>query len=253
MGPMQGLVNLLTGLERAPRGSRENGAVPEPPTPRRAEPRRYTPPEVNVPLLVFDAVMLIAASVAAVLAANATDSSAPSVAWLTGFSALTILFLGSFGLYQPQFISHYLDDVRAIIAGTAIAAMALSFIRILGTDDANIADQAVRVWIFATAYMVAGRGGLAIVRARRLREGEGGQRTLIIGAGRVGRLVASRLGERPQFGLEPVAFLDHDPLDTGDELPLPVFGGDIVDVEDPTEFSAELEAVIESLQIDHVI
>ena len=55
--------------------------------------------------------------------------------------------------------------------------------------------------------------------------GEGVRSTLIVGAGRVGALVAKRLLDTPELGLRPVAFLDKEPLvDTFDELGVPVAG-----------------------------
>jgi exopolysaccharide biosynthesis polyprenyl glycosylphosphotransferase len=57
---------------------------------------------------------------------------------------------------------------------------------------------------------------------------------LIVGAGRVGRLVAKRLLERPELGLLPVGYLDREPLEVGGEGRLPVLGAswdfdDVVD------------------------
>ena len=65
--------------------------------------------------------------------------------------------------------------------------------------------------------------------------------TLIIGAGKIGHLVANRLLEHPEFGLRPIGFLDKEPLDHA-ESPVPILGA-----------SWDLEQVIEEHGVDHVV
>ena len=64
-----------------------------------------------------------------------------------------------------------------------------------------------------------------------------------MGAGKVGHLVARRLTERPEFGLQPVGFLDNDPLVIeGRATTLPVLGA-----------SWDLERILEENDVEHVI
>jgi exopolysaccharide biosynthesis polyprenyl glycosylphosphotransferase len=56
-----------------------------------------------------------------------------------------------------------------------------------------------------------------------LRRGAGAP-TLIIGAGRVGHLIAARLLAKPQIGLRPVGFVDDDPFDVEEAAGVPVLG-----------------------------
>ena len=73
--------------------------------------------------------------------------------------------------------------------------------------------------------------------------GEGASRTLIVGAGNVGRLVATRLCVHPEMGLKPVGFLDKTPLYSSEELhDLPVLGA-----------SWDLDEVVREQGIEHVI
>ena len=49
--------------------------------------------------------------------------------------------------------------------------------------------------------------------------------TLIVGAGRVGRLIAKRLLAAPELGLKPIGFLDKEPMDPSDgAVTVPVLG-----------------------------
>ena len=66
--------------------------------------------------------------------------------------------------------------------------------------------------------------------------------TLVVGAGSVGRLTASRLLEHPEFGLRPVGFLDKEPLYGSGESELPVLGA-----------SWDLSEVIRRHGIEHVV
>ena len=55
--------------------------------------------------------------------------------------------------------------------------------------------------------------------------GRASGRRFIVGAGRVGALVAKRFLDNPELGFRPVAFLDKEPLvDTSRELGIPVAG-----------------------------
>jgi FlaA1/EpsC-like NDP-sugar epimerase len=78
---------------------------------------------------------------------------------------------------------------------------------------------------FACAYVAAGRIALYWSQTRAGADGESVRPTLIVGAGRIGAVVARRLMSVPQLGLKPVAFLDKEPLvDTEEELGVPVVG-----------------------------
>jgi exopolysaccharide biosynthesis polyprenyl glycosylphosphotransferase len=82
---------------------------------------------------------------------------------------------------------------------------------------------------------------LAGLDALRWLQGNGARRMLIVGAGQVSRGAARRLSERPGLGLEPVGFLDLDPL-AGDEHDPLVLGA-----------SWDLDRVVDEHRIDSVL
>ena len=103
--------------------------------------------------------------------------------------------------------------------------------------------QGIRAWAFAAAYLAAGRVALHWSRAQAYRHGESFRPTLIIGAGKVGRLAASRLLSQPQLGLKPIGFLDKEPLLAEDDsLPLPVLGA-----------SWDLDRIVEQYGVEQVV
>jgi exopolysaccharide biosynthesis polyprenyl glycosylphosphotransferase len=73
--------------------------------------------------------------------------------------------------------------------------------------------------------LVAGRGALfALVRAVR-RHGFVAHPTLVLGAGQVGKQIATALVDHPEYGLRPIGFLDSDPLLPDADRPAPLLGG----------------------------
>jgi exopolysaccharide biosynthesis polyprenyl glycosylphosphotransferase len=199
---------------------------------------------------LFDGLVLTLAMVATHLSAAPSGNQPPPLGWSVAFVFTALIALAAAGVYRPRINVQFLDDLRGIVAATAIAAMAISFVRVIVSDDINTASQEVRAWLFAATYLTAARAGFRLVQARRRREGLWAEPTLIVGAGRVGRQVAGRLDARPEFGLRPVAFLDDDPLQLEDEPPLPVIG---VGGGDSQALAARLESAINDLDIKHVI
>jgi exopolysaccharide biosynthesis polyprenyl glycosylphosphotransferase len=112
-----------------------------------------------------------------------------------------------------------------VAVATTIAAMAVLSLRALLGDSQDVLAESLRPWAFAFVYVAAGRAALYWSQSRSREHGESIQPTLIVGAGRVGELVAKRLLENPDLGLRPVAFLDKEPLaDTQHSVGLPVVG-----------------------------
>jgi len=202
----------------------------------------------------IDVVMLAIAAAVSVATAPAAGLSTDVVA-LVVFCVSVLLALAFLGVYRPSYAPHFLDDARSILAATAIVAMAMTFMRVLIFDNPQAAAQAARVWLFASTYLLAARAGTHLVEMSRRRDGLHGQRTLVVGAGAVGRQFAGRLIERPEFGLRPVAFLDDDPIEIegGAPLSIPILSSSIEDEGDGSLFGSGLEAAIEEHSIGHVV
>ena len=103
--------------------------------------------------------------------------------------------------------------------------------------------QTAQTWILAAVCLSVGRTGLFIARARAIARGEGGRPTLIVGAGRVGHLVARRLHGAPRVRPAPGRLPRQRPArDRGRARPtLPVLGA-----------SWDLERVLEEHDVEHV-
>ena len=112
-------------------------------------------------------------------------------------------FCAARGMYGSRLRYELLEDLRVVLVATSLAAIAVLLLRGAHLGAARpLAAQVIRTWAFATAYLAAGRVALHWSRTKAYRHGESFRPTLIIGAGKVGRLTAKRLlvapGARPQ-------------------------------------------------------
>jgi exopolysaccharide biosynthesis polyprenyl glycosylphosphotransferase len=154
-----------------------------------------------------------------------------------------LCFFALRGTYAPRIWPALLENLRGVVAVTSLAAMAILSLRELFGAPADLAAQTIRPWAFATAYVAAGRIALHWSQAQARRQGEATRPTLIVGAGRIGRLIAKRLLAHPELGLKPVGFLDKEPMEaTGGGVTVPVLGA-----------SWDLDEVIHDHDVEQVI
>jgi exopolysaccharide biosynthesis polyprenyl glycosylphosphotransferase len=193
-------------------------------------------------VVALDATMLVAAALAADLGARAAGVPRVPFAWLLVFPVALLISLNVRSFHTLRIRVQVLDDVRGIVTTSALVAMAVLAARLLVNDRSDdVAAQMLRLWAFSAIYLSSGRVALDWAQVRARRTGEAGRPTLIIGAGRVGRLAARRLLAHPEFGLTPAGFLDKEPLDDP-RSEIPVLGA-----------SWDLEGVLERHRIEHVL
>ena len=190
--------------------------------------------------LLVDVVMLGVAMAAVVLTAPAADDPVESPVWLVTLPLIVLALLALHGMYGPRIGPRFLDDAAYIVAATAVAVMAITFARIIFTAEEVPGSQGLREWFFAAACLTAGHAALTGAATRVRRKHGGGRPTLIIGAGRVGHLLAKRLLVNPEIGLRPIGFLDAAERRGGLAVPLL---GDI----------SNLEQVVVEHRIEHAI
>jgi exopolysaccharide biosynthesis polyprenyl glycosylphosphotransferase len=165
------------------------------------------------------------------------------VGWVVVFAGLVLAAFAMRGMYRARLRAELLEDLRGVVAATSLAAMAVLTLREVLTEPPDLAAQVIRPWAFATVYLAAGRIALSWTENRAHVHGEALRPTLIIGAGRIGRLAAKRLLDQPELGLNPVGFLDKEPMDVpDDDTVLPVLGA-----------SWDLDRVVEEHGIQQVL
>jgi exopolysaccharide biosynthesis polyprenyl glycosylphosphotransferase len=192
--------------------------------------------------LSLDCVMLASAAGATALGAHHSNLPRTSTLWLGAFSLLVLGAARVRGMYAPRLRLDVLDDLRGVITVTSLAAMIVLSMRVLFAQDDGLAAEVLRPWVFATVYLGAGRTALSWAQSRARATGELVRPTLIVGAGRVGRLMARRLLEHPELGLRPIGFLDKEPLDDAGGPMLPVLGA-----------SWDLDRLVADYGVQHLI
>jgi exopolysaccharide biosynthesis polyprenyl glycosylphosphotransferase len=169
--------------------------------------------------------MLLLAALATLLGGHAAGVASPPARVTVAFGLICLALYWSRGLYRLRFRIHTLDDLRSILVATSIAAMIVLTGRVFSGSPVDLDTETARLWAFALAYVSAGRLAWYWAHQRAHEAGESVRPTLIVGAGRVGTLVAKRFLDNPELGLRPAAFLDKEPLvDTYSELGVPVVG-----------------------------
>jgi exopolysaccharide biosynthesis polyprenyl glycosylphosphotransferase len=186
--------------------------------------------------------MLAAAGAATQLGAYDAGILRIAPVWLFVYAGLVLLFLNLRGMYAWRLRLSVLDDARAVVTTAALASMTVLSLRILLPGNVgDLAPQSLRLLAFSAVYLAAGRIALDWAQLTARRHGELSKPTLVVGAGRIGRLTAERLLEHPELGLQPVGFIDKEPLNE-ESLPVPVLGA-----------SWDLERLIEQHGVEHVV
>src|SRR5690349_19265480 len=219
---------------------RGGAAVQHLPVRRPAQADPAVGPSWTVLRMLADA---LAASLAVVLSipVGGGDVSGAGALPLVLLPAIAMLTVAARGLYGRRVRVSVLDEAPALAGAISVAAMLVIVVQELASA-ASGASLTVAAWALAIAFSVAGRATLASTQRRLRQRGGSTVPTLIVGAGVVGRQVADRLRNSPEYGLVPVGYVDSNPKDADGSGLLPVLGS-----------LAELPLVIRHSRIGHVI
>ncbi len=174
-------------------------------------------------ILPTDVVMLGAATLATLVAPLTNAGSSPF--WTVTYSLAVVATLAGRGEYIRRPRWGLLDQLGRVLKAVLLVTMAVISLRALATGDGAVAAAPAGSAVYACAFLAVGRIAASLTLVRALRRRGVLRPTLILGAGKVGNLAAKRLLDRPELGLEPVGFLDDDPLEIpGESSMLPVLG-----------------------------
>jgi exopolysaccharide biosynthesis polyprenyl glycosylphosphotransferase len=165
-------------------------------------------PPLAAIFVAFDAAALLLAS----LLWSGFDEPLPMLA----FTSTALVLMALSGHERPRISPRVSDDLAALVAVLAVSAMLV----------APLADDTLRgflrVFPVTVVLFVAFRAvACKVIRTARAR-GYVVDRVIIVGAGEQGSQLASILLGHPEYGLQPVGFVDSFENDHG--LPLPVLG-----------------------------
>jgi exopolysaccharide biosynthesis polyprenyl glycosylphosphotransferase len=192
--------------------------------------------------LATDGAMLATSLLVAGGWARATSSSF-SLPWALVLLAVTLACVNRRHLHRPPFHLRLIDTLAAVCVATALAISVTVTLRVLLSESEGIGPEMLKLGALTAVFVGAGRAALTVHERRSRRLGVSGSRALIVGAGEVGRRLAKRLVETPEFGLRPVGFLDKDPREASrDDVPLSVLGA-----------SWDFERIVEEQRVDDVV
>ena len=184
---------------------------------RRDSPTSPRPSVVGVPLalVLVDLTAMLLAAVAV----------RPSLMVLLSSLVVVLVTRTCMRFYRPRLRLSVLDEVPGALVSVCVAVGLL----VLATSALGGPSRSREYTHLAAAFVALSlvMHGIAFFEARRARRRGRLQRTLVIGAGRVGGGLARTMLEHPELGLRPVGFLDPDSFTDGEVLPLEVLSDDL--------------------------
>jgi exopolysaccharide biosynthesis polyprenyl glycosylphosphotransferase len=176
-------------------------------------------------LLVLMEFAALAVAVAESRALGAVvDHPSYAASWI--FPLVGIVVIGLRGGYARRMRRLLLDDLVQLTGGISVAAM-LTLVLILTSEPGSRAGpQMATAWLLGCLNVVGVRVVMTTVRRVARQRMHLTERALVVGAGIVGAHIARRLRASPEYGLEPVGYLDGDPdpMLSPEALQLPILG-----------------------------
>ncbi|MDQ1684880.1 MAG: hypothetical protein QOC82_1617 [Frankiaceae bacterium] len=187
-----------------------------------------TPPPVRlVPRIVRATLLRFGISPYLVLAdIVAQVAGIAAVGGLTGrllvLGLTTIALYATAGLYRSRLNLSVLDQVPELCVRSLAAVAVASLIDVAVTSGRHLTLAVAGGVALATAMITRAIVVAGVRSARRHRLIE--HPTLVLGAGQVGRQIATAIVEHPEYGLKVLGFVDSDPLVPDEERPAPLLG-----------------------------
>lgn len=162
-------------------------------------------------------------------------------------SSITLLlshhmFSFMYKLYKKAWEHANIDELLFIVKAITFSIVTVAFVQQIFVQDIYFRLLAV-TWMLHILLIGGSRFCWRLLRNRFIKNSLNKKRTLIVGAGSAGMMVARQLINNNDTELEPIAFIDdNSKIHNLDILGIPVVGG--VD---------RMEATVKELQIDNII
>ncbi|PRY38004.1 exopolysaccharide biosynthesis polyprenyl glycosylphosphotransferase [Umezawaea tangerina] len=165
-------------------------------------------------------VALVAVDLAALVAGAVRTAPGWGAALVAG--TLLLVVRSSSRVYRRRLWLSWLQDVPRSLGATATAFALLTCWTLLTGQPAAVSTALQQLVLVFTACGEPARfTAFWLGRWGRRRFGRC-DRTLVVGAGKVGADLVHTMVEHPQFGLRPVGFIDSEPVLDRDDLPVPL-------------------------------
>lgn len=142
------------------------------------------------------------------------------------YPLLGLLMLAARRTYRWSPRDAAVNHVLPIVGGLGVATLLAIGLADIGPDEPYTTPW-MKAWVVCSALVVTLRVFVALCHRAQLIRGKGSRPTLIVGAGAIGARLGRRLAGAPDYGLEPIGFLDDAPLPEAavGGRPAPVLGG----------------------------
>ncbi len=121
-------------------------------------------------------------------------------------------------LYHEAKLRTIIDQLAGVVKSISLGVLLLLFVAFLTKTEYFIERRLVLVFAWVNSLIVVGAFRILVIRRiylKFLRTAPAQTRLLVVGAGEAGRTFAERLGDRRNFGVRIVGFLDDDPKKAG--------------------------------------
>lgn len=162
-------------------------------------------------------------------------------------SSLTLLisyhiFAFRYRLYQKAWEYASVGELTAIIKAVTFAAVITAVVQFIAIHNVYLRVLAI-TWMIHILLIGSSRFSWRVYRDRFMASKVQKKRTLIIGAGSAGTMVAHQLLKSKDADLEPVAFIDDDP----NKWKLEIYGVPVVGM------VSEIPCAVEQYNIDNIV
>jgi exopolysaccharide biosynthesis polyprenyl glycosylphosphotransferase len=145
---------------------------------------------------------------AACAIATRIDPAAGIDPLLALFPPLTLLCLDSGGRYRQRMRDAALDSAGAGFGAISISAMTIFALQVLTGAQTPGGPVLAWTWLVSIVAVTSVAMALTAIQRNARRRGLIRRRTLIVGTDPTGLEMAARLRRLPEYGLEPIGFLD---------------------------------------------
>jgi FlaA1/EpsC-like NDP-sugar epimerase len=198
-----------------------------------------------VMLILIDSMLVIAARYIRVITLDPELNFLKSPVFLATSIAVLLfhhLFASFYKLYNKVWQYASVGELITIVKVVTFTTMATAATQLIFFHDLNV--RAIMLnWMILVLLIGGSRFSWRVFRDYYMNKQENIKRTLIIGAGAGGRMVARQLLNNYEIELKPVAFIDDDPL----KYKLDILGIRVVGD------SSYIEETVEKFQIDNII
>ena len=180
-------------------------------------------------LVLSDIVTLLLAAVVGV-AAEDPRHPLPSIGWIAVTVPLALFLFSTQRLYERdrrQISVSTLDEVRDVLTSLGLVGFAIFAAALAFTQPWMLPPAPISVVFFWLAGILLVSCGRAVLRQRVIPYSSRPQRTVVVGAGKVGQAIVRKIRRNPQYNVEVVGFLDDDPaLLDEDVADVPIIGAE---------------------------